>query len=144
VPIDPLSAPGSRGTSPAFQPSAPALPTPPHTTRTKRRHAFRSILFLILPICLAAGIYIYVTGGRYISTDDAYVSANIVAVSTDVSGIVKEVDVTDNQKVVAGQVLFKLDDLPFRLKLAQADGKLATVRDSIKALCRKLLICGTR
>ena len=107
---------------------------PPHTTGTKRRSALRSILFLSLPIFLSVGIYIYVTGGRYVSTDDAYVSANIVAVSTDVSGIVKEVDVTDNEKVAAGQVLFKLDDLPFRLKLAQADGKLATVRDSINAL----------
>jgi Multidrug resistance efflux pump len=45
------------------------------------------------------------------SMDDALVEADKVGVSTDVSGIVREVDVTENQKVKAGQLLYRLDDL---------------------------------
>ena len=44
--------------------------------------------------------------------DDAFVEADKVGVSTDVSGIVREVDVTENQQVKAGQILYRLDDLP--------------------------------
>ena len=69
---------------------------------------------------LLAGAYVYVTGGQVTLMDDANVEADKVGVSTDVSGIVREVDVTENQHVEAGQVLFVLDDLPFRLALRRA------------------------
>ena len=59
-------------------------------------------LFALLPLALIAGGYWYVTGGQVMSTDDAYVEAEKVGISTDVSGIVKEVDVIDNQHVAAG------------------------------------------
>ena len=49
------------------------------------------------------------TGGAVMSTDNAYVQADMVGLSTDVSGIVREVSVHDNQKVAKGDVLFKLD-----------------------------------
>jgi hypothetical protein len=70
-------------------------------------------MFALLPIALAFGAYWYVTGGAVMSTDDAYIEADKVGVSTDVSGIVKEVAVTENQHVDTGQVLYRLDDLPF-------------------------------
>jgi membrane fusion protein (multidrug efflux system) len=68
------------------------------------------------------------------SADDAYVEADKVGLSTDVSGIVKEVDVTENQHVEAGQVLYRLDDLPFRLKLDRANAQIGMVGDSLNAL----------
>ncbi len=68
-----------------------------------RRPPIRLIMFALLPIALIAGAYWYVTGGRIISMDDAYVEADKVGVSTDVAGIVKEVLVTENQRVDAGQ-----------------------------------------
>ena len=49
-------------------------------------------------VLLVAG-YWYLTGGRYVSTDNAYVQAARVAISTDISGRVVEIDVKDNQKV---------------------------------------------
>jgi membrane fusion protein (multidrug efflux system) len=82
--------------------------------QTPRRRWVRWALFALLPLALIAGSYWYVTGGSVMSTDDAYVEADKVGISTDVSGIVKEVDVTNNQHVDEGQVLFRLDDLPFR------------------------------
>jgi membrane fusion protein (multidrug efflux system) len=60
------------------------------------RRWVRGALFILLPLALIAGGYWYVTGGQVMSADDAYVEADKVRISTDVSGIVKEVDVTEN------------------------------------------------
>jgi membrane fusion protein (multidrug efflux system) len=97
------------------------------------RHWIRWGLFLLLPIVLIAAALWYVSGGQITSVDDAYVEADKVGVSTDVSGIVREVDVVDNQPVAAGQVLYRLDDLPFRLALQRAEAMAGTVRDSLRA-----------
>jgi membrane fusion protein (multidrug efflux system) len=98
------------------------------------RHWARWSLFLLLPLILLAGGYWYVTGGRVMSTDDAYVEADKVGVSTDVSGIVKEVDIIDNQRVEAGQVLYRLDALPFQLALRRAEAQVGIVRNDLNAL----------
>jgi membrane fusion protein (multidrug efflux system) len=76
----------------------------------------------------------YLTGGRYVSTDNAYVRADKVTVSTDVSGIVAEVPVHENQVVEKDQVLFRLDDEPYRIALVGAEAQLGTVRNQIAAL----------
>jgi membrane fusion protein (multidrug efflux system) len=102
--------------------------------QTPRRRWVRWALFALLPLALIAGSYWYVTGGSVMSTDDAYVEADKVGISTDVSGIVKEVDVTNNQHVDGGQVLFRLDDLPFRLALERADAQVGIVRNDLNAL----------
>jgi membrane fusion protein (multidrug efflux system) len=118
-------------------PDAAVSSASPETARPagrKRRGLLRPLLFLLLPIGLVAGGYFYVTGGQVMSTENAYVRADMVAVSTDVSGIVKEVTVRENQKVAAGDVLFRLDDLPFRLALTRADAQVGTTRDQIEAL----------
>jgi len=88
----------------------------------------------LLPLALIAGGYWYVTGGQVMSVDDAYVEANKVGISTDVSGIVKEVDVTENQHVEAGQALYRLHDLPFRLALDRTKAQMGMVRDALNAL----------
>lgn len=94
----------------------------------------RRWLFALLPVVLLIGGYFYVTGGTVMSTDNAYVQAAMVGVSTDVSGIVKEVDVHDNQTVAKGDVLFKLDPLPFRLALDRADAQIGNTRNDLIAL----------
>jgi membrane fusion protein, multidrug efflux system len=99
-----------------------------------RRRWVRWVLFALLPLALIAGGYWYVTGGSVMSTDDAYVEADKVGISTDISGIVKEVDVSNNQHVDSGQVLFRLDDLPFRLALERADAQVGIVRNDLNAL----------
>ena len=91
-------------------------------------------MFALLPLALIVGAYWYVTGGQVMSTDNAYVEADKVGVSTDVSGIVKEIDVKENQHVDAGQVLFRLDDLPFRLALERAEAQVGIVRNDLNAL----------
>jgi membrane fusion protein, multidrug efflux system len=64
----------------------------------------------------------------------AYVEADKVGISTDVSGIVKEIDVSNNQDVTAGQALFRMDDLPFRLALERAEAQVGNVRNDLNAL----------
>ena len=114
---------------PAERSSAPEKPPLPLDRRW-----LRWALFLLLPIVLMVGAYFYFEGGAYTSTDDAYIEADKVGLSTDVSGMVEAIEVSDNQHVTAGQVLFRLDPLPFQLKLDQAQSQLGMVRDNLNAL----------
>jgi multidrug resistance efflux pump len=68
------------------------------------------------------------------STDDAYVEADKVGISTDVSGIVKDIDVTENQNVTAGQTLYRLDPRPFQIALQSAQANLAQTKLTISSL----------
>ena len=127
--FDASGSPEGRSDKPV-EPSAP----PQNTPKPPARRWLRRALFLLLPLVLIAGGYWYVTGGQVMSMDDAFVEADKVGVSTDVSGIVREVDVTENQQVKAGQILYRLDDLPFRLALARAEAQLGMVADDLNAL----------
>jgi membrane fusion protein, multidrug efflux system len=102
--------------------------------RLSRRDRIRWGLFALLPLVLLAGGYYYVTGGQVMSTDDAYVQAEKVGISTDVSGIVQDVAVKDNQHVQAGQVLYRLDPRQFQIALDNAKANLAQVAMSIEAM----------
>jgi membrane fusion protein, multidrug efflux system len=121
---------------PREQPERPAerSAAPEKAPQSPRRRRPRWVLFALLPLALLAGGYWYVTGGRMMSTDNAYVEADKVGISTDVSGIVKEIDVSNNQQVTQGQVLFHLDDLPFRLALDRAEAQVGIVRNDLNAL----------
>jgi membrane fusion protein (multidrug efflux system) len=91
-------------------------------------------MFALLPLALLVAGYFYVTGGAVMSTDDAYVQADMVGLSTDVSGIVREISVHDNQQVAKGDVLFMLDDLQFRLALDRAEAQLGNTRNDLAAM----------
>ena len=137
-------APAARHDVPRKQPQRPPREQPERPIGTSlepkkppqsaRRRWPRWALFALLPLALIAGGYWYVTGGRVMSTDNAYVEADKVGISTDVSGMVKEIDVKNNQHVEDGQVLFRLDDLPFRLALERADAQVGVVRNDLNAL----------
>ena len=68
------------------------------------------------------------------STDNAYVNAETVGISTDVAGIVKDVAVTENQQVTAGQILYRLDPLQFQIALDNAKANLAQTALGIDAM----------
>ena len=99
------------------------------------RQRLRLPLMLFGPILvLLAGFYWYVTSGRYMSTEDAFVEAARVAISTDISGRVTAVAVRDNESVKKGQVLFRLDPRPYQIAVEAAKAKLASARLNVKAL----------
>lgn len=104
---------------------APAIIPP------RRRNLKRPVLFALLPIALIAGGYFYVTGGQIMETDNAYLQADMVGVSTDVAGTVASVNVHENEEVKAGQVLFQLKPDSFRIALEGAEAKLAASRNEL-------------
>jgi membrane fusion protein (multidrug efflux system) len=113
--------------------AAPALA--PALARLRHPKTLRRVLLTAGPVLVLAGaLFVYATGGRYISTDDAYVHAGKLTVATDVSGIVANVAVKESQQVDKGQVLFTLDQEPFQIALAGAQANLGTVRNQLTTL----------
>jgi len=98
-------------------------------------HRHRLLLLIGGPLLLAAAaLYLYLIGGRYVSTDDAYLKAARVEISANVSGRVVAVAVHDNQAVHAGDVLFRLDPRPFHIAVNAARARLAAARLKVKSL----------
>jgi membrane fusion protein (multidrug efflux system) len=110
---------------------------PSRVTRRARRKALRPFLMAggVVAVLIASGTY-WLTSGRIVSIDDAYVRAGKLAVSTDVSGIVAEVDVKEGQRVKKGEVLFRLDPRPFEIALDGAKANLAQIGLSMEAMKR--------
>jgi len=112
-------------------PDTTERPATPKRARLKdllRMH-LRMVLLIVVPaIAAAAGFGLYLSGGRYISTDNAYVGAQKVLITPDISGKVSRIVVREGQHVAPDDVLFEIDPEPFRLALAQAQAKLASVR----------------
>ncbi len=99
------------------------------------RRLIRPFLLLVLPaLALAGAGVVYLRGGRYVETDNAYVKAEKVPVSAEVSGPVLEVLVKENEKVAAGQPLFRLDPASFQVAVARAEARLSQVRTDLGAL----------
>ncbi|MFN0305028.1 MAG: HlyD family secretion protein [Burkholderiales bacterium] len=95
----------------------------------------RLLLLVVIPLIAAVGVgYAYLKGGRYVETDNAYVKAEKIAVSAELSGKIREVLVQENQAVSAGEPLFRLDAEPFEVAVARADARLAQVRTDLAAL----------
>src|SRR5580700_886999 len=99
-----------------------------------KRRFMRPLLIALLALGLIAGGYFYVTGGQAMSTDNAYVQADTVGVSTDVAGTVVAVEVHDNEPVKKGQVLYRLKQDSFQIALDGAKAQLGTVHDQVLTL----------
>jgi membrane fusion protein (multidrug efflux system) len=96
---------------------------------------YRLPLLIAAPIIvLLATLFLYLRGGRYESTDNAYIQSAKVEVSANVSGRVVAVGVTNNQRVRAGQLLFRLDPAPYQAMVDEAAAKLASARLRIGSL----------
>jgi membrane fusion protein (multidrug efflux system) len=91
----------------------------------------RFLLLVVLPlVALVAGLTFYLNGGRYVTTDDAYVGAQKVLITPDVAGKIISVAVKEGQQVSTGDIMFQIDPVPFRLALAQARAKLDDAKTS--------------
>lgn len=120
---------------PAAEAAKPEAVATPEAPAKKKRSGKRLALMLAVPVVLAAGGgYFWLTGGRYVETDNAYVQQPKVSVSSDVAGRIVSVAVKDNQLVKAGDALFAIDAEPYRIALSQADAALATARVNVEQL----------
>jgi membrane fusion protein (multidrug efflux system) len=84
-------------------------------------------------IVAIAALMFWLMGGRYVSTDDSYVQTAKLMVSTDVSGLVKTVNVREGERVKKGRVLFTLDPRPFQIALDNAKAQLGQVVQTVEA-----------
>src|SRR6185437_4646412 len=99
------------------------------------RKRLRMILLVGLPaLAVLIGLIFYLSGGRYISTDNAYVGAQKVLITPDVSGKITHVAIVESQHVNSGDELFTLDREPYRFALQQAQAKLDTARSNYDKL----------
>ena len=97
--------------------------------------AVRILLLVVVPlVAVAAGLYIYATGGQEVETDNAYVKANMVPISAAVTGRVIEVLARDNQAVEAGAVLFRMDPEPYQIAVDGAHAQMDVVRTNVQSL----------
>jgi membrane fusion protein, multidrug efflux system len=120
------------------QKTNPAAPARPKLAAEPRRRLMagmrryrRFLLLVVLPLVAAiAGFTFYLNGGRYVTTDDAYVGAQKVLITSDVSGKIINVTVKEGQQVSTGDTLFQIDPLPFQLAVAQARAKLEDAKAS--------------
>lgn len=134
---------------PPEQKGAPATPVEPKAAEPRRRlmagmrRYRRFLLLVVLPlVALIGGITFYLNGGRYVGTDDAYVGAQKVLITPDISGKIEKVVVKEGQQVNPGDILFEFDPVPFRLALSQAKANLAQAKVTYDNLIADLKIYG--
>lgn len=118
--------------NPSETADAAVVPAP---RRAGRRRRLRLVLLVAGPSAvLLAGLVLWLGGGRYVSTDNAYVRAGKLSITTDVPGIVQEIMVREGERVRIGQLLFRLDPEPYHIALEEARARLASSRLQIEAM----------
>ncbi|WP_129791716.1 HlyD family secretion protein [Sphingosinicella sp. CPCC 101087] len=123
----------------ASSPSAdPPAPQPRSAEPLPRVRRWRTLLMLSVPLLLLlVGGWFWLTSGRYVSTDNAYVQQDMVSVAPEVNGVVAEVFVRENQFVRAGDLLFRIDPRPYRIALAQAEAQVAAAEVQVNQLATR-------
>jgi len=108
-----------------------------------KKRRLRPVLFTVggLAVLVAASVYGfgYWTSGRFmVSTDDANLQADSVAISPEVGGYVAAVAVQDNEHVVPGEVLARIDDRDYRAALASAQANADAAAAGVDVLVQQL------
>lgn len=105
------------------------------TLARPRRRWLRPLLMLSLPLLLVAGgVWLWLQSGHSVSTDNAYVQQDRLAISADVTGRVLEVLPREGQAVKRGDVLIRIGPRPFEIALARAEADLAAARLQVAEL----------
>lgn len=95
----------------------------------------RPLLLFAVPLIAIAGAGLWwLWGGRYVSTENAYVKADIVQVSSEIAGRLVEVTARDHTLVKAGDALFKIDPEPYQIALARAEAEYGSALTRLNAL----------
>lgn len=90
-----------------------------------------SVASLVLTAAVAAGIIWWLHARHFEWTDDAFIDSRQFAVSSKVPGYIRDVAVTDNRKMAAGDVLVQIDDRDYRASLAQSEARLSEAVASV-------------
>lgn len=110
---------------------SPVTQRAPVPARRRRRN---TVLWILGPaLVIIVGGWMYVTSGRYVSTDNAYVQADRATIAPQVAGRVVEVDVRENQAVKKGDVLFRIDPEPLQIAVARAQAQMEGISSLLDA-----------
>ncbi len=110
-------------------------PNPPRRQRRFMRFMVRLVLMIVVPGAAAlVGAFFYVNGQRYVTSENAYVKADKVTIASEVSGKVVAVEVREHDTVEEGQLLFRLDDEPYRIALDDANAQRERISTEVEAL----------
>ena len=113
-------------------PGEPAGSAPEFSGTQSLARRLRLPLLIAAPVILiVGGLFFYLSGGRYQSTDDAYIQAPRVDVSANVAGRVIELAVHDNQRVKQGDLLFRLDPQPYQVAVDQATAQVGIANQTL-------------
>jgi len=116
------------------QTDSPAAATPAARPTGWLRRLRWPIMIGAVLLVLLAGLFIYLTGGRFESTDDAEIDSARVSVSSSITGRVLAVNVHEGQFVEAGDVLFRIDARPFQAAYDEAQANVAAARLQVVGL----------
>jgi membrane fusion protein (multidrug efflux system) len=109
-------------------------PTATESVAPAPRRRRNLLLWVLGPALVLAGAgWFWLTSGRYVSTDNAYVQADHATIAPQISGRVVEVLVHDNQPVKAGDVLFRIDAQPLQIAMARMQAQMESVRSLLDA-----------
>jgi membrane fusion protein (multidrug efflux system) len=138
-----LKFPPEQKGAPSGRPTKKLAAEPRRRLLAALRRYRRFLLLVALPIAVAIGGFVfYLNGGRYVGTDDAYVGAQKVLITPEISGKIDKVVVKEGQHVNAGDVLFEIDRQPFQFALDQAKAQLEQARSTYENLVANIKIYG--
>src|SRR5690606_38319728 len=106
-----------------------------HNVTKRKKRWLRPILLLAGPLAvIVGGAYWYYSGGRFVGTENAYIHADMVAISPQIDGPISEILIHENQRVEKGDVLFRIDPRPYQIAVERAHANLAATAQEIEAL----------
>ena len=96
------------------------------------RRNMRPILLVAVPaLVILAALTFWLQGGRYASTENAYVKADIAQIASEVQGRIAEVTMRDHAEVAPGEMLVQPRSGAFRVALAKAEAELDSARTAV-------------
>ena len=131
------NAPAPGGPQAPPKSAAPPAPKPAAPVAARPRGGRRFVLLVVVPLAaLALGLVWWLSGGRWVSTDNAYVGADKALITPYVTGPIVAIHVKEGQKVAVGDPLFDIDPAPYRTALALAQGRLGGREGRVRQLAR--------
>lgn len=99
----------------------------------------RAVLLILVPgVAIVGGLLFWLWGGRYISTENAYVKADIVQVTSEVSGRIVKIGARDHAVIRVGELLLEVDPEPYAMALAKSEAELDQTKTQVGVLKAQL------
>jgi membrane fusion protein (multidrug efflux system) len=103
--------------------------TNPSIEKHVEKRKTRRVLLVVLPLVVVlVSVFVYMKGGRYVETDNAYIQSDITTINAEVSGAIKSISVKENERINQGQLLFSIDATSFKVAEAKAKAQLQQAR----------------